>query len=121
MIGGGVLAAIGAGLTIAFTIQGRKRHDELASAEDDRQRQDCSRMTSKSCTQLATKIDDLNGQLTDANKRTQITGAMMLTGFVVVAVGGLVYRMGIRKLQPPALGRVKLSPTLGGLVLSGRF
>jgi hypothetical protein len=78
-------------------------------------------MTSKSCTQLATKIDDLNGQLTDANKRTQITGAMMLTGFVVVAVGGLVYRMGIRKLQPPALGRVKLSPTLGGLVLSGRF
>ena len=45
----------------------------------------------------------------------------MLTGFVVVAVGGLVYRMGIRKLQPPALGRVKLSPTLGGLVLSGRF
>ena len=41
--------------------------------------------------------------------------------FIVMAVGGLVYRMGIRKLQGPALGRVKVSPSLGGVVLSGRF
>jgi hypothetical protein len=38
-----------------------------------------------------------------------------------MAIGGLVYRTGMRKLQPPALGRLKLSPSLGGVVLSGRF
>jgi hypothetical protein len=121
MIGGGVLAALGFGLTLAFTIQGHKRHDELASAEDDRQRMDCSRMGSKTCTQLATQIDDLGKQIDSANTNGQIGGATMLTGFLVMAVGGLVYRMGIRKLQPPALGRVKLSPSLGGVVISGRF
>jgi len=121
MIGGGVLAVLGFGLTLAFTLQGRKRHDELASVEDERQRQDCSRMGSKTCTQLATQISDLGQQVDDANRNGQIGGAIMLTGFVAMAIGGLVYRTGMRKLQPPALGRLKLSPSLGGLVLSGRF
>jgi hypothetical protein len=121
MIGGGVLAALGFGLTLAFTIQGRKRHDELALAEDDRQRKDCSRMPSKSCTALATQITDLGNQIDSANKNGQIGGAAMLSGFVVLAVGGLIYRIGVRKLQPPALGRINVSPSLGGVVLSGRF
>lgn len=121
MIGGGVLAAAGFGMTLAFTIQGRKRHDELVGAEDQRQKDDCSRDGSKACTALAAQIKDLNNQMDSANRNTQIGGAMMLTGFVVLAVGGLVYRMGVRKLQPPALGRVNVSPSLGGVVLSGRF
>lgn len=121
MAGGGVVSLLGFALTLAGTIQGRKRHDELAGAEDERQRQDCSRTTSKSCTQLATQIDDLNDKLTSSNKLTQIGGFTMLTGFVVIAAGGLVYRIGIRKLQPPAMSRIKLTPSIGGLVLSGRF
>ena len=121
MLGGGVLAALGFGMTLAFTIQGRKRQDELVLAEDQRQKDDCSRDGSKACTALATQIKDLNSQMDSANRNTQVGGAIMLTGFVVMAVGGLVYRMGIRKLQGPALGRVKVSPSLGGVVLSGRF
>jgi hypothetical protein len=121
MAGGGVIAALGFGLTLAFTIQGRKRHDELVLVEDERQRKDCSRQGSKTCTALAAQIADLGKQMDSANKNGQVGGALMLTGFVVLAVGGLVYRMGIRKLQPPSLGRVKISPSLGGVVLSGRF
>lgn len=121
MAAGGVISAVGFALTLAFTVQGRKRNDERIAAEDDRQLQDCSRMTSTSCTALTARIDDLGDQIDRANRNTQIAGATMLTGFAVLAVGGLVYRIGVRKLQPPALGRVKLSPSLGGVVLSGRF
>ncbi|MBA3548450.1 MAG: hypothetical protein H0T76_18360 [Nannocystis sp.] len=121
MAGGGVVSLLGFALTLAGTIQGRRRHDELAGAEDERQRQDCSRMTSTPCARLATQIDDLNDKLISSNRLTQVGGATMLTGFLVIAAGGIVYRLGIRKLQPPAMSRLKLSPSIGGLVLSGRF
>ncbi|MCA9690071.1 MAG: hypothetical protein KC636_10715 [Myxococcales bacterium] len=93
MIAGGVLAAAGLGVTLGFTIRANQLESREAATED---------------------IDQ-------ANMITQIGGGVLAGGIAMIAVGGVLLVTGKRRLHPPETARVSVSPTLGGVLLRGRF
>jgi hypothetical protein len=91
---GGVLAAGGLGMTLAFTILG----DASQNAEDP-------------------VLEDIERH----NTMAQVGGILLASGIAVVAIGGIVFARSKKKLEPQPTARVRVAPALGGLVLSGQF
>ena len=123
MIAGGVVAAIGFGLAIGFTLKSKSlRRDGYALAEES-ERLDCSRMVdvSSECKALSDRITDTADQGNRANRNSVIGGLALAGGVAIVAIGGILYNVGVRKLRPVNSARLRVSPAWGGLVLSGRF
>jgi len=82
MIGGGIVAAAGLGLTIGFTAKVNKLENEYAPIED---------------------VDS-------ADRLATVGGILIASGLALVAVGGIVHRRGSKRLEvSPALGGVVFS------------
>lgn len=94
MAGGGIIAAGGLGLTIAYTVIG-----------DQRQALD---------TPVLADIEQ-------AAKVAQIGGALLASGIAVIAIGGVIFSRGKRLGQPQPIARIRVTPAFGGLVVSGQF
>lgn len=88
---GGVVAAGGLGVTLAFTILG----DASQNAEEP-------------------VLEDIEGH----NAMAQVGGILLASGIAIVAVGGIILSRGKKKLEPqPTTARVRVTPALGGLVM----
>ncbi len=62
------------------------------------------------------KLEGDNAPIEDidsADKLSMVGGILLASGIAVVAIGGIIHRKGSKRLE--------VQPTLGGLVLSGRF
>jgi hypothetical protein len=95
MAAGGVAAAAGLGMTLAFTILG----DAAQRIEDP-----------------VTEDIERNDSL------AQVGGILIVSGVALAAVGGVIFSNAERKAKEgSAVARVRVAPALGGLVLSGRF
>jgi hypothetical protein len=94
MATGGVLAASGLGVTIAFTVLG----DRQQNAADP-------------------QLDEIERM----NSNAQIGGILLASGIAIVAIGGAVFATRNKKLERRAVARLRVAPTLGGLVVSGQF
>jgi hypothetical protein len=88
MIGGGVIAATGLGLTITFTVLGDRAEELDEPVLADVQHN-----------------DDV----------ARVGGILLASGLLTVAVGGIIFATS--KKRPRATARVRVTPTLGGLVL----
>jgi hypothetical protein len=94
LVSGGVIAASGLGLTIAYTVIGDRREDLDNPVLEDIQQ---------------------------ANEVAQVGGILLASGLAVVAVGGVIFSRGKKLGEPKPLARVRVTPSLGGLVVSGQF
>jgi hypothetical protein len=88
MIGGGVIAAAGLGLTITFTVLGDRAEDvdDPVLAEHEHN-------------------DDV----------ARVGGILLASGLAVVAIGGVIFATS--KKKPRATARIRITPTVGGLVV----
>lgn len=123
MVAGGLIAAIGFGVTIAFSVRSKSLRRDAYGLAEERQRQDCSRMfpESNDCEGLGRRLDEAR-QSSDRADTTALAGGMVLAGGIaVVAIGGILHTIGVRKLRPVNEARLRMSPAWGGVVFSGRF
>lgn len=121
MIAGGVVSLVGFGMTIGYTVKGTGYEKELITAEDNYQKDDCSRKPSSKCDDLEAKRDDIRNGIEKTNDMTRISGGLLAGGLLVIAVGGILYRIGVKRMTNADIARVRISPTIGGLSISGRF
>lgn len=122
MIAGGVVALGGFAVTLAFTLKGTKAENDLVAAEGNYQIDNCSSTKSSKCDGLKAERDQIRDQIDSADNTARIGGGILLGGLLVTAIGGIIYRVGMKRLSAgDNLSRVRVSPTLGGLSLSGRF
>jgi hypothetical protein len=97
MATGGVFAATGFGMTFAFTLLG-----DRAEGEEQPELEDIERN----------------------NTLAQVGGVALATGVALVAVGGILFANANRKAEQRKLetmARVRVVPSVGGLVVSGQF
>ena len=98
MATGGAMALAGIALTLAFTVSGDKEQNK--DEPDD------------------TLIEQ-------ADKNARIGGVLVASGIAVIAIGGIVFANAAKKQRMGTTARVRVTPavgpTVGGLVLSGRF
>jgi hypothetical protein len=87
---GGVVAAGGLGVTLAFTIIGDGRQD----AEEP-------------------VIEDIE----QSDSMAKVGGILLASGIVLVAVGGIVLGQSKKKAEPKSSARVRVTPAVGGLVV----
>lgn len=122
MITGGVIALGSFATTLAFTIRGTRLEQDLISAEDNYQLGNCSSTDSSKCDGLKADRDQIRDGIISADRTARITGGILAGGLLITAIGGIVYRVGMKRLSnADNLSRVRVSPTFGGLMLSGRF
>lgn len=122
MIAGGVAALGGFVVTLAFTLKGTKLENELITAESNYQLDNCSSTSSSKCDGLKADRNAIRDGILSADNTARIGGGIILGGLLVTAIGGIIYRVGMKRLSnADNLSRVRVSPTLGGLSLSGRF
>lgn len=122
MIAGGAIAVVGFGLTLGFTLRGNKAENDLVDAEDRYQKEDCSRMDSGQCDQLTAERDAIRDKITGSDNLTKIAGGVLAAGLIIAAAGGIVFRLGMKRINTAnETARLRVSPTFGGLSLSGRF
>jgi predicted HicB family RNase H-like nuclease len=129
MITGGVVTLAGLATTIAFTIRGQQFERLLTAAQEDYYDENCSYklMPSKEskCGQLAARIDGHRQTVDFDDRATRAAGAAMAAGVIVLVAGGIIYRLGIKKLKSGEIARVQVSPNVNrsfaGLSLIGRF
>ncbi|HVH99763.1 MAG TPA: hypothetical protein VM869_13670 [Enhygromyxa sp.] len=94
LITGGVVAASGLGLTIAYTVIGDRRQ----------------------------ALDEpVLEHIQQANTVAQVGGVLLASGLAVIAVGGVLFVRGKKLTGPQPLARIRVTPAFGGLVLSGQF
>ena len=120
MIGGGTVALTGLVLGIAFTVRGNSKEAEALGIEDQLTNDGCTNSTSSACANDQARLRDTSDAIQAANTGARVGGILLLTGAVAGIAGGVIYRVGVRKGEPPQ-ARLRVSPTLGGAVLSGRF
>ena len=109
-------------LGIAFTVKGKAQQRQGKDVEDQLALGDCVTDESASCDSNRAKLADINDQIDAANAGARVGGILMLAGAVAIVAGGVVYRRGVKmdeKLQ--ARRTIRMSPTLGGAVITGRF
>ncbi|PCC71772.1 hypothetical protein [Nannocystis exedens] len=121
MIAGGVVTLAGFAVTLGFTLRGNKLEKDLVGAEDAYQLGDCSRVDSGECDTLTADRDEIRQGILAADRMTAVGGGILAGGILVTAVGGIIYRVGVRRLTNTNVSRLRVSPTFGGLSISGRF
>ncbi len=123
MAAGGVLAAAGFVLTLAFTLKSKSALRDQYALEEELQHRDCSRMIdpSQQCEALAADLQGGKDRVHRFDRGATVGGAVLIGGIGVIAVGGILYRLGIKKLRPITTARLRLQPAYGGMVLSGQF
>ncbi|MDC0669581.1 hypothetical protein [Nannocystis radixulma] len=121
MIAGGVASLAGFAVTLAFTVRGNKLERDLVGAEDDYQLADCSRVDSNECKGLTANRDEIRDGILSADRMTAVGGGILVGGILATAIGGIIYRVGVRRLTNADVARVRVNPTFGGLSISGRF
>jgi hypothetical protein len=97
MSAGGLVAAAGMGLTLAFTVLG----DQKQSVQDP-----------------------ITADVEDSDLIAKFGGLVLASGVALAAVGGILFANANRKDQQrkvDALGRIRVAPAFGGLVVSGKF
>jgi hypothetical protein len=94
LITGGVAAASGLGLTIAFTVIGDRRQGLSDPVLED---------------------------VEQAHRVAQVGGILLASGLAIVAVGGFIFARGKNKMEPQPIARIRVTPAFGGLVVSGQF
>jgi hypothetical protein len=123
MAAGGALALTGIIMAIAMTVVGNKRDRSVRSLEDDIFADDCRLMMPPSNT-CEDKLDTLAARkksVDAADKVAQVGGILLAAGLLTTAVGGAVYALGVKRRETPSNARLRVRPTLGGAVISGRF
>lgn len=93
-VAGGVLTAVGLGMTLTFTILG----DAAQSVDEP-----------------VTKDVEHNDSL------ARVGGILIASGAALAAAGGIVFTNAERKANGGSVARVRVVPAIGGVVLSGRF
>lgn len=88
---GGVLAVGGLSLTIAYTVRGDLRED---------------------------LEDPVFADIERMNRISQMGGLVLVSGLAIVGIGGILFVKG--KTSRP-VAQLRFTPSLGGLVVSGRF
>lgn len=129
MITGGVVTLAGLATTIAFTIRGTQYDRLLVAAQEDFYDTNCAYklMPSKEskCGQLAARIDSHRETVEFDDRATKAAGAAMAAGVIVMVAGGIIYRLGIKKLKSGEIARMQVTPNVGrsfaGLSIMGRF
>lgn len=129
MITGGIITLAGAATSIGFTIRGTQYENLLVDSTENYNRSNCS---AKVMIAEGSKCDQINDQIAKntegvdfSDRATRVAGAAIASGVVITVVGGIIYRLGIKKLRSGDVARVKMQPALGrgfaGLALTGRF
>jgi tetratricopeptide (TPR) repeat protein len=123
---GGVLLAAGAALTVVFGQQGKKASDALAEDFDAYNANNCG-----TASQMGTSCQDTYNDIQDHKTEGDRANTMLFAvGLPVTVVGAAVLGAGVGmglkfRKQAGALGEetpsVSVLPSLGGLVLQGRF
>ncbi len=124
--GGAVLTAAGAALTVVFGLRGKSASDSMATEISAYNGNGCgtSAQTGTTCQETWDRIQSLKS---DGDKANMLLYAVGLPVTVVgVAVLGAGVGMGLKfRKQAGAIGEepasVSVLPSLGGLVLQGRF
>lgn len=120
LIAGGGLALTGVALGIGFTVSGKAKMKKQDTVEDSLALDDCSMSDSSTCNAHRADFDSLKDEIDRANNAARVGGLLVLAGAVAIVVGGVIHRRGIR-MEEQSQARLRLGPTLGGAVLSGRF
>ncbi|WP_217909733.1 hypothetical protein [Pseudenhygromyxa sp. WMMC2535] len=94
MAAGGVVSLTGLSLTIAFTALGDKAQGAETPVLEDIEKHDSS---------------------------AKVGGILLASGIAVVAIGGIVFTNAKKKTKSKEEAHVRVTPALGGLVLSGKF
>ncbi len=129
MIVGGVITLAGAATSIGFTIRGTQYEKLLVESTENYNRSNCSAKVmiteGSKCDQLNNQISKNSDSIDFADRATRVAGAAIASGVVITVIGGIIYRLGIKKLRSGNVARVKMQPALGrgfaGLALTGRF
>lgn len=122
MAAGGVLALGGFVATLAFTLRGNKLEQDLITAEGNYQIDNCSSTDSSKCDGLKADRDQIRDGILGADRNARITGGVLAGGLLITAIGGIIYRVGMKRLSnADNVSRVRVSPSFGGLTISGRF
>ncbi|MCA9689719.1 MAG: tetratricopeptide repeat protein [Nannocystaceae bacterium] len=118
---GGLLIAGGAASLAVFTFKGQEFETTLTELQAQREVEGCDGRSSARCDALAESIDTTTANGRRANLLAAGVGtALMGAGVVGVVTGAILYARG-KKRGEQWERRVQLSPTVGGLVLRGRF
>lgn len=130
MVAGGVITIAGLATSVAFTIRGRQYESLLLTAEEDYNVRNCAYKNVKEgdpCDQLAGRVNGHNERIDFADRATRAAGAAMAAGVLVTVAGGIIYRLGIKKLKSGDIAsrRFQMQPAIsrsfGGIILQGRF
>jgi len=119
MATGGVIGLVGIALTIGYTSRGNIFDKELNQAREQFTAENCSRQPGKaSCDAITANVGTVEDKVAAADNAARYSGIAVLSGLAVVAVGGVLYRLGTKRLKR---SEFVLAPSFGGAVLSGRF
>ncbi len=129
MVAGGVVTLAGAITSIAFTVRGTQYEGLLLETAEEYNRTNCSSKISikegSKCDLLGKQVAKNTEGIEFDDRATRAAGAAIAAGVVITVVGGIVYRLGIKKLRSGDVARVRMQPAFGrnfnGLVLTGRF
>lgn len=120
MIAGGVLSLAGFAMIIGFSVRGNKFEEKLVTVEDKYSEEGCSGKGGKECDAILVERTDIRNGILFSDYYTKLAGAGLAAGLLVTAIGGIVYRRGMKGLSNN-VARVRVSPSFGGLSISGRF
>ena len=120
MIAGGVLSLAGFAMILGFSIRGNKFEEKLVTIEDKFSTEGCSGKGGKECNAIQAERTEIRNGILFSDYYTKLAGAGLAAGLLVTAIGGIIYRRGMKGLSNN-VARVRVSPSWGGLSVSGRF
>jgi hypothetical protein len=128
MAGGGGLAVVGVILGGVFAAKGQRLTDELEGLYDNQKELGCPAMPgmgdSQECVDLAADVERTRDDGKSSNTASLVSFAVVGGVGALLAIGGAVsYGLGKRRTSEwqSTAASLRLRPTFGGLVLSGRF
>src|SRR5690606_25967025 len=80
MATGGVIATVGLGVMVGYTIAGRRLSKDLIAAEEMVNLEDCAYKNTEKCDTLDAKVAGLSDRRESANMATQVAGATFAAG-----------------------------------------
>ncbi|MCX4241614.1 hypothetical protein OEB96_13390 [Paraliomyxa miuraensis] len=121
LLAGSVVALAGVGLGIGFTIKGKRLDDDRRAIEDALFLDDCAMSDTSACRAYRADFADAQSKIDAANTSARVGGILVLAGAVVIIAGGVAHREGVRMEERLREARIRVAPSLGGAVISGRF